>query len=289
MKVPCPSGLIFRARKWRIGDISELIDVKEDDGSSLPKLMVELAAEEVIEPGPYKFEDSKLDIQQLSLSDIAVANILIRVGTDPELLITPTCESCKKPQRSPKSIPLDEMPIYMASREGIEHLRTGVPIERQYPDGIMLQLKAVRGRDFKTLSKLQEQNPKYILEYQAVLHISKVNAPELSEPLMLVPHIREWYHKQSWRLRQEIEADIDELWGGADQIYKFRCDHAECRTTQEQQVPLDQTFYGLDDQVKQRRRQKRSSSMKSAGELMQTSSTPSSSEDQADSTSMSEG
>jgi len=274
MHITCPSGLVFTARKWQIGDLTSLISVKDEAPTSLPKEMVRLAATGVTEPGPYKFKDGTIDVDQLSLPDISVANVLIRLGHDAALLLQPTCESCRKMLKDPVEPNLEEMPVYEASQEGIEHLRTGAPIAREYY-GYTLKLKVMRGSDFATLAKLVDQDMKYVLEYQQVLHIAEVSGRDLKEPLVNMLDIREWYHVQEIDLHNEIEADIDELWGGVDQAFTFRCDR--CLVEQKQNVPLDMTFYGLGDHKMRSRRQKRSSAMKSAGQLMRTSSPLSSS------------
>jgi len=275
MKIPCPSGLVFEARKWKIGDIAELIGERERFASSLPLKMAELACISTIEQGPYKFTD-KVDFSQVSLPDIAVANILLRVGSNPLLRLQPACEGCRRPLRDAIEIDLSEMPVFMASKEGAEHLRTNAPVQRQY--GVhKVALKAVRGSDFKTLAKLQDEEPTYILEYQHVLHIAQVSGGELKAPLVNVPDIRAWYHEQDISLRAEIDDDIDELWGGVDQSFTFRCDHLGCGLEQSPEVPLDLAFYGLDQGKKQHRRSRRSSAKRSAGELMGTLSATSSS------------
>jgi hypothetical protein len=288
MRVPCASGLIFDARKWKIGDISELVGTKDREPTTLPKKMVELAATGIVESGPYNFPDNTLDTSQMSIADISIANILIRVGIDSILSLRPTCGACKRQLRDPIDVPLDEMPIFMASQEGVESLRTGAPVKRQYGD-VTLHLKAALGADLATLAMLREQAPKYVVEYMHVVHIAEVHDPKLKEPLNMLAHSREWYHEQDMPLHSALDEDIDELWGGVDQSYDYRCDHMTCRTEQEGEVPLDLTFYGLERQTRRSRRAKRSSAMKSAGELMHSSSAPSSSDTQTTPTSTSEG
>lgn len=274
MQIQCPSGLVFTARRWRIGDHSEMLDTREQQPAALPKRMLELAATGIVEPGPYKFKD-RLETDDMSIADITVANILIRVGTDPRLLLKPTCGACRKPVHQPKEIDLSELQVYQASKEGVEHLRTGSPLKRVY-NGIQVELKAIRGRDLGNLAKLQEQEPKYMIEHQLAASIAQISAPGTPAPLTGMVHIREFLHEQEWDLRSAIEDDIDELWGGVDQTFSFQCDRPSCLTEQEQQVPLDLTFYGLDLSNRRSSRRKRSS-VKSAGELMRGSSSPSSS------------
>lgn len=273
MQIQCPSGLVFTARKWRIGDHSVLLDMKEHQGSSLPMKMLELAATSIVNPGPYKFKD-KLITEDMSIADITTANVLLRVGTDPVLVLRLTCAHCRKPLREAVDVLLDELPVYPASKEGAEHLRTGVPVQRTY-NGVSVALRAPRGKDLERLSKLQEQEPKFMIEYQLATSVAELKVPGKEGPLTLFEHIKEFIHEQDWSFREQLENDVDELWGGVDQGFTFQCDHA-CSVTQEQQVPLDLAFYGLDLSAKQSRR-RRCSSAKSAGELMRSSSSPSSS------------
>jgi hypothetical protein len=289
MQVQCPSGLQFVARPWRIGDQAELLNTKEQLGGMLPKKMLSLAALDVIDPGPYKFTN-RIDVDELSIPDITVGNILIRIGTRKELWLRPTCASCRKILRDPIEVDLTELgPFYMASPEGVDHLKTGVPIQRDYGDGVHARLRAIRGCNLLDISKLQEEDPEHIVEHQLVAYIDEISGPgtveavamtEKGAPLRNKPHILRYIRTLPWEIREKIEMDVDELFGGVDTTITFRCDHPECTAMNEVQVPLDLNFYGLDNSARRSKLRKNSLATRSAVELMRSSSSPSSSEAQ---------
>ncbi|HUW10067.1 MAG TPA: hypothetical protein VM537_10080, partial [Anaerolineae bacterium] len=244
MQIPCPSGFEFTARKWLLGDRGKLLAVKDDQPTNLPKMMVSLAATGVANPGPYTFKGGVIDWDKVSMADIAVANILIRVHTDDTILLQPMCRHCRSLQRDPKEIALLGMPIKMASDEGIEHLRTGAPVKREIA-GVQVYLKAVRGEDMLLIGTLQSQEEEAIEEIQMCATIHEVHVPGRQDPVSGFRELRELYRKQSWEFQRGISAAVDELFGGVDMAFTFRCDHIECRAEQEQQLPLDHSFYGI--------------------------------------------
>jgi hypothetical protein len=294
MQICCPSGLKFIARRWRIGDQAALLDVKEHQGSSLPKKMLALAAQEVIEPGPYNFHD-KLDTNVLTVADITVGNILIRAGTRRELYLRPTCNVCRRILREPIEYDLNDVgPFYMASMEGVEHIRTGTPVVRKY-DNVTVKLRAVRGSDLVEIGKLQEDDPVHMFEHQLVSYIDEIHGPGILEavprmnpmggpgldpnaPLRNKLHILEYVRSLPWEIRDQIDEDTEELFGGVDTTLSFKCDHPDCLGANEIQVPLDPSFYGLDASSRRLRRRKTSMATRSASELMRSSSSPSSSD-----------
>ena len=275
MRIPCPSGLVFEARSWRIGDQKELLKAKNDGPGTLPKRMVALAAEGVIDPGPYKVEvGGRINWDDVSHSDIAVANVMIRAGKDSKYIFQPNCAGCGKLQKDHMDVDLLDMPVYPASAEGLQHLSTGEPVAKQIGQ-IQLLFKAIRGRDINTLVRLQEEDEEAMLEVLTCLHIQQIRAPKSSEPLETLPDIRRFWNEQDWDFREEVEAISDTLFGGIDMTFRFTCDHMSCRVEQEQAIPLDLNFYGLDLHARQRRRAK-GSSAKSVRELMHQVSSPSS-------------
>jgi len=275
MQIPCPSGFEFTARKWVLGDRAKLLAVKDDQPTNLPKMMVQLAATGVVSPGPYSFKDSHLiDWDKVSMADIAVANILIRAHTDDTILLQPMCRICRSLQRDPKAVNLLDMPIRMASQEGVDHLRTGAPVRREI-DGAQVYLKAVRGMDLMVIGTLQAQEEECIEEIQMCSTIHEIHAAGKAEPIKALPELREFYRAQSWEFQRGISAAIDELFGGADMTYTFRCDHIECRSEQEQQLPLDHSFYGMGPTRKPVSLPTSSSGAKSVRELMRKPSSPS--------------
>lgn len=277
MQIPCPSGFEFIARKWILGDRAKLLAVKDDQPTNLPKMMVGLAATGIISPGPYSFKDGLIDWDKVSMADIAVANILIRAHTDESVLLQPMCQHCRSLQRDPKEISLLDMPIRMASKEGVEHLRTGAPVRREI-DGVQVYLKAVRGMDLMVVGTLQSQEEECIEEIQMCSTIHEIHAAGSAEAISSLPDLRTFYRAQSWNFQRGISDAIDELFGGVDMSYTFRCDHIECRAEQAQQLPLDHSFYGLGPTKKQVTLATSSSGAKSVRELMRKLSSPSSPE-----------
>jgi hypothetical protein len=279
MQVPCPSGLVFNARHWKIGDQRVLLDTLSK-GTHLPYKMVAIVAQDVVDPGPYDMEaGGPVDVEQMTNADITTANIIIRAGKKPIMSLQPSCARCGKIQRGVQDIPLDELSVFLADAEGIEHLGSNMPVERRVGDGTRVFLKAVRGRDTANMAKLQEQEEEAMLEIMSCMHIAEIRSSLHREPLRRLPEIRKFWNEQDWDFRDVVEEGIDTLWGGIDLMYRFTCDHMSCNTEQEQALPLDLSFYGLDLVQRQRRRAKRSS-VKSVHELMQKASSPSSPESQ---------
>jgi len=278
MEIRCPSGLVFSARPWTLGDHAALLKAKERTMAMLPRVMAELASEAVIDPGPYTHLEvgGKVDWTGISHADLVVANILIRAGRDSHVLVTMPCAACRRLPRDPQDIDLMDIPIFMASEEGCQHLQTGVPAFREVGN-IRVGIRALVGRDLLTFSKLQAQEPESMFELQTCLAIAEVNAPGMKKPLTMLPEIRKFWRDQDWSFRDTIESAIDELWGGADLTIKFSCEHIGCGAEQEQSLPLGLSFYGLED-LKRPSKRAKSSTAKSVRELMQQASSPSSSE-----------
>ena len=277
MQIPCPSGFVFEARHWNLGDQRALLDVKEDADGNLPLKMVSLAAQQVINPGPYKMAvGSPVVWAEISHADIAVANIFIRAGRKPMYLLHPNCANCRKLLSNPVEIDLLDLKVYMASPEGIQHLATDAPIIKE-TCGATVKLQALRARHLGLMSRLQQEQEQDILEIQTCMHIREISSPQLKAPLVNLPEIREFWKVQDTDFRDEIETATDTLFGGIDQSFTFTCDRLACRTEQKHSVPLDLTFYGLDLDARQSRRAKASLAVSSVRELMQRVSEPSSS------------
>lgn len=268
MYVPCPSGFVFDARKWRLGDIQSLIKRKEDPGGLLPLRMVELAGQTVVDPGPYPFKpDEPIDWRLVSHADIACANIGVRCLSDPLLVIQPNCGACGKLRQDALEIELLDQPIYPASDEGKEHLSTGNPIAIEV-QGHSIVLKALRGEGMATMAKLQEQEPEAMLEILTCMGIAAITTVD-GKQLNTIPEVRAFVREQDFDFGNAIDTELDVLFGGVDMSYRFTCDHIACRTEQEQTVPLDLRFYGLDPEARQQRRASRSSGATSLRTLMQ--------------------
>lgn len=275
MEIPCPSGLVFAARPWKLGDQTALLKARNKPMTMLPRTMVELAAESVIDPGPYQFPPGEpIDWNSVSHADILVANIMIRAGRDPQLALMPLCGQCRRLQRDAKVVDLLDLPVFMASEEGRAHLTSGAPIQRNY-GGIVVDLRCTRGSDLNTLGKLQQEDEDSVLEVQTCIGISQVRTPA-GEGIMDLPGIRKFWREQDWEFRDEIEKDLDTLFGGVDLTYKFTCDFISCQAEQIQTVPLDLAFYGLDLEKRLSARAKSSSVKKSVRELMRRASSRSS-------------
>jgi hypothetical protein len=276
MNIHCPSGLVFSARSWKLGDHAELIKARDRSMTQLPKIMAALASDAVIDPGPYTAfkEGEKVDWDAVSHADITVANILIRAGREPKLIAEFICAVCRQLPRDPQEIDLLDLPIYMASEEGRMHLHDGNPVVREVGTA-RVKLRALLGKDLDVLSRLQVKEPENMLEVQTCMSIAEVNAPGLKKPLTTLVEIRKFWREQEWSFRNEIDEAIDSLWGGADLAIRFTCDHLECRAQQEQSLPLGLSFYGLDDPSRHAKRAK-SSAVRSVRELMQQASSPSS-------------
>jgi hypothetical protein len=276
MHVPCPSGLVFSARSWKLGDHAKLIKAADKSMSQLPKIMVAMVSEEIIDPGPYEgfTEGAAVDWNKVTHADIVVANIVIRATKEPLLLTEFLCAVCRKLPHDPQEIDLGEIDIFQASDEGKAHLESGAPVGIEVGDA-RVKLKALRGGDLSLLGKLQLQEPEHMLELQACMGIAEINAPGFPQPFTTLHDIRKYWRDQGAEFRDEVDSATDALFGGADMRIRFTCDHIACRAEQEQSLPLGLTFYGLEDPKRHSRRAK-CSTAKSVRELMQLASSRSS-------------
>jgi hypothetical protein len=243
----------------------------------LPKIMAELASEQVIDPGPYKElkEGEPVNWDIVSHADLIVSNIIIRAKKDPLVIVQMICAVCRRLPRDPQEIDLEDVDIFMASEEGMSHLQTGKPVHKEIGD-VRVGLRALLGQDLPLMAKLQLQEPENMLEVQTCMSIAEINAPGFKKPVTDLHGIRKFWREQSWDFRNEVETAIDGFWGGADTMVRYTCDQVGCEAEQEQSLPLGLSFYGLEDLKRQSRRAKSSSGKKSVRDLMQRASSRSS-------------
>ena len=259
MIITCPSGLQFEARPWTLGDQNHLTDTETVEAGQLPMKMVEVVCVRLVEPGPYSFT-TKVDFGQVTLSDITAANIQIRMRSDKDSKFpfdTP-CQHCGLMQHV--EVDLAEVDVFACSDEGIEHVHVGVPltVELESDKGLaVVHLKLLRGKDLSIVAKWQEKDPGKMLEIQACLSIEKIILAGNNDSVMGMPKIRAFWQRQSWGFGGTVRDALDEAEGGADVIYKHRCDPIKgCGKEQEGVLPLGPEFYGLQRSQTRRRGRK---------------------------------
>ena len=266
MKIECPSGLTLDARAWNLGDQNQLMDTKQNEAGLLPLRMLEVATQGCVHPGPYPFkEGGPVNFHKVSIADIVTANYLIRKKTRPQYDFRVPCQYCGK--LTARTIDMNEVEVFEASGEGIEHLRTGVPIIIKIPEEdpmAILELKILRGASLPELARYQDKTPEQMLELQACMSVDKIIPQEASAELLLsLGTIREYWRAQSWDFGDEVRVSIDVAEGGVDSTFEFRCENQGCRKEQLGTVPLDTEFYGLDPVAARERRRKRLSERRS--------------------------
>ena len=295
-----PTGLSFDGRHWEVGDLADLGRAAQEeaeekdprgfkrpnpDGDNLIVSLLKLADKGVSDPGPYKgfTVGQKVDWEQVTVQDIYAAALAVRIKTKRIMEIRPQCGGCGKLPPEPRGIPLDEIKVYEASEEGLEVIQSGNSAIKMYgqygehiseggeePPYVTVALKPIRGKDMKTLDRLQEQDRFNVLEWQIVCGIEWIQlhgkeAVSGNTPIMSI------FKHFSWDLRDAVDADQEELFGGPDAIVDWVCER--CKTEQEEYLPLDRRFFGIDQDTRLRRKSRRSRS----GSPRQRTSTPDSS------------
>jgi hypothetical protein len=276
MEVTCASGLTFEARKFNLDDIDETLGALKaelgDKGHRKANLplsgkMLQVVAGPVINPGPYAFEVGQPPrFEEVAFSDVAVANLIVRKATRPELLVSAPCPACQ--DMGPdgvRSIDLECVESFVMSREGIECIRTGVPILRQFEStdepglALEIKIKPLLTKSINKMALLQTQDEKRALSIQTCFFISGLK--ELSQPgaaeLTTLSEIRARYGTLPWDVMEFIDAEIEDHFGGFDETFTFRCEKMLCNTAGEGKIRMDPTFYGLGGRRRRQRRLRR--------------------------------
>jgi len=259
--VECPTGLSFQAHAWNLGHITQLISIF-DEGADYQARMLALVAGPVVNPGPYELVKgqpiSSEAWNKISVADITWGNIAVRRQTKSKLELDISCSQpkCQKINEIALDINDPDYDMVTASEEGIQHIRTGIPIIREV-NGVKAEIRLQRGSDFGDIARWQKEEPKAFLEIQQCMQIESIMAPGLDQPIKGMLQIREFWKHQSWDVAETIENAIDDCSGGVNLEFSFICQH--CGKEQFSYLPLGPEFYGLDTRRLQRRRRRKSS------------------------------
>jgi hypothetical protein len=262
MKITCPTGFSFDARKWLFGDLKQLMNKSED---TIFVYLLDCAFQEVIEPGPYPFKDRKrIDFLELSFADIMAAIIDIRKITRSQYQFSIPCKYCNNVE--PLEIDLNEQETLPASSEGIHHLATNEPIchdikgiaPRSNEDTLhKVYFKILRGRDMSLITRLTKQDKSGAIDLQTALSIDKIidGSNPGGDPISGVRNIRKFIETQPWDFKEALDDVTTDLEGGYDPIVSFTC--SECRRYQDTLFPLGESFFGTDPIQAAKKRRKR--------------------------------
>lgn len=259
MLITCPTGLSFDARRWNLGDQADLLDDKEDESVILPIRMVDMAFQKLVDPGPYPFTDA-IDWQKVTDSDLTSASIQIRRYSKPVFSFNLPCQYCRKLDPEGLEIDLKDIVIFPASSAGIEVLRTGQPYQFNYKDDdgndLVIKMRPTLCKDINLMSSLQKQEPKYILVIRNCMYIQEIAFAKGSgkAPIRDLINIKKFWIEQGWDFGAGIEDKIDELWGGPDLSFTYTC--KLCKKEQDGSLPLDGSFYGLEQEARRRKRRR---------------------------------
>ena len=259
-----PSGLTFEARRWNLKDQRTFISTIQKSPGVIARVMVQVAAGNVVDPGPYKLEKGKrLDCMEISMQDLSTANIAIRAATKKYLTISPRCGSCGEAPDEPLSIDMEQAAadLYEASPEGKITLG-GTDPHIITLGGSQFHIRPLLGKDAERMQQLVKDHEEAVADIQMAMHAAKVITPEGVEITGFLD-ILAYIGNADWDLRQDIEDTIDDLYGGLDEIYTWECERLGCSSKNTGILPLDITFYGLDTQRRQRRRRRHSTQEKS--------------------------
>jgi len=269
-----PTGFSFHARKWNIADQRIFLPVINRNPATVARAMVQVASDKVENPGPYPFtKGGKVDWDKVMDQDISVANMLMRAHTKRWLDVQPMCSRCGERPAAQLSIDMFEVvkDLYPASDKGKECIRAY--LENEQPTQCLVgqaiySVVPLLGKDAERLGELVKSHKEAVADIQMAMHIVHVRTEEGVE-LSGFQDILGYIGRGEWDVRPSLEDLIDDLFGGLEEIYDWTCKQMVCNQSNQDIVPLDLSFYGLDTGRRQRRRQRHSTAGKS-----QTSPTP---------------
>jgi len=236
MLITCPSGLSFQARNWRLGDRAILSD--RTSKVPLQRRMLEAVSGPVVSPGPYGElrADQPVNWGHISQSDMGDALISLRIQSKPVYDYDAHCQACGAIlhlTQDLSKIPMEAMPA-----DALDHLRSGVPIDRSFA-GVDVCLRLPTGADLARTASAK--NVYEQIEIADCMHIAAVKAPEgaIVDPL----GIRAFYQRQGWQFQAELSDEVRRLEAGRDLRIIIRCDRDNCGIEQELLLPLGPAFF----------------------------------------------
>jgi hypothetical protein len=256
-KVTCPSGLEFEARTWNNEDTLVNLDSDVVEGGLVALKMVDRAMGRIVDPGPYpSFEaGGRANLAMVTNADISAAAVQIRAETRAIHSFDVPCEGCAK--AAELELDLREVEMLKASDEGIEHIRTGLPVLREI-GGVTIAVKLIRGADIPKMAKVQAKDQKAIVETQICMSLAYIRDPKYRGGMEIskFEELRRYWKGANWDFTDAVETAIDEIEGGPDLYIEHTCKRLGCHREQVTMLPLDMGFFGL-DHMRRYRRQKR--------------------------------
>lgn len=246
MLITCPSGLVFQARSWKVGDRRHLHDRRILRSGLLMRKMLEAVDQGIENPGPYSFESgTKVDWAQVCLTDIIDALIGIRKVMRPLLSYKESCSNCGA--KNEIDVDLREMKVEPLSPEGKAHLASGQPalvglalVEEEDAPKVQARIRMLLGADMTHISKLMRQDPDTVSIAQLLLHIEAiVVSPD--EEITSYDGIKRYYEDQDWIFHESLEEAINAFGGGTNTTVAMDC--KRCNAEQEGALPFGGEFF----------------------------------------------
>ena len=264
MEIKCVSGFSFTARKWVIKDRRLLANRRLAKGGRFFTTMLERAALEVTNPGPYsRFmkPGDKPNFSGVAWPDIMDALLQIRQHMNDQIDFSETCQAdgCSAPLRPEDHHTLSSLKRQPPSQRGLRFLETGEPIGFSFRGdafeggGVDIYLKVIRGEDIPTMFKWQGERQRAAAltsddggagraaDAMVCLQIDKVVIPASGKVLEEMDELLEWYGEQDWELQSKLEELVDELTGGVDTTLGVEC--PACGHYNELPLPFDMHFF----------------------------------------------
>jgi len=238
-------------------------------------------------------EGRPVDFRKVLITDIESAIYRCRQATGMPIIVQPNCNSCGRVTPDPLEIDLSTVDHWSCSDAGLQCLSGGASVEivgqrwtvtlapptlaRTVAIDKILAQPGMFPVSLRVDSTLLSSIGVVVRNAEAVLEGASVPPPEVAavdravgevntiarvasgpkDVLSLPLDIIQWWHTMDdWRLRQDIQDEIEDLWGGIDAAYTWTCkaDSTICNMEQDGRIPLDLSFFGLGTAAGRRRR-----------------------------------
>lgn len=245
-----PTGVTLDLRPLRLGDVKTVARMKRRpyDGDMLCVLDLALGDPAVVDEGPYTglAEGPKPDLQRILTWDLLSILLQLRGAKDPTVRLTPTCgfgATCgaMRDDGDPIILDLTDISHFEASEEGLASIAEDRDAIVEI-DGHKVYLRPPLN-DKAGLDALAEMSGVDAMDYAYRSAIRKVIEPKGSE----VHPLDWWDNLDDWALADKIKEAVDDLWGGIDMLYRWRC--GECGKEQPDFIPFNMLYVPQMDQL----------------------------------------
>jgi len=244
-----PTGVTLNLRPLRLGDVKTVARMKKRPykGDMLCVLDLALGDPAVIDEGPYTGlgEGPRPNLERILTWDLLSILLQLRGLKDPVVRLTPTCgfSTCgeMRSDKDPIILDLSEISHFEASEEGLlsisEDRDALVEIE-----GFRVYLRPPL-EDSAGLDRLAEMSGVDAIDYAYRSAIRKVFDPKGAEL-----QAQDWWDNlEDWGMADKVKEAIDDLWGGIDMLYRWRCEG--CGKEQPDFIPFNMLYVPQMDQL----------------------------------------